>query len=204
VSRLFTQEDPIGIAGGLNLYGYANGDPINYSDPFGLTGCEKGDDDPKCEKGTILVISGEAAASFFSKSSVGLDRKPTTVPGILGAFGEVGLAFNLSTGASMPFAQVGGLSGHGKEVSVGFSLTFDGTLADVVDKSPEAMAGAGPVFANVGLDDTQLSLGLSLGIGRFIGVKKPIAAGGLASRGASGATIQRCTGMAVGLAPVCR
>ena len=35
---LFTQEDPIGIAGGLNLYGYANGDPINFSDPFGLKG----------------------------------------------------------------------------------------------------------------------------------------------------------------------
>lgn len=35
-NRRFTQEDPIGIAGGLNLYGYANGDPINYSDPFGL------------------------------------------------------------------------------------------------------------------------------------------------------------------------
>jgi uncharacterized protein RhaS with RHS repeats len=33
----FTQEDPIGIAGGLNLYGYANGDPINFSDPFGLS-----------------------------------------------------------------------------------------------------------------------------------------------------------------------
>jgi hypothetical protein len=32
----FTQEDPIGIAGGLNLYGFANGDPINFSDPFGL------------------------------------------------------------------------------------------------------------------------------------------------------------------------
>jgi RHS repeat-associated protein len=32
----FTQSDPIGLAGGLNLYGYANGDPINYSDPFGL------------------------------------------------------------------------------------------------------------------------------------------------------------------------
>jgi RHS repeat-associated protein len=32
----FTQQDPIGIAGGLNLYGYANGDPINFSDPFGL------------------------------------------------------------------------------------------------------------------------------------------------------------------------
>jgi uncharacterized protein RhaS with RHS repeats len=33
---LYTQQDPIGIAGGLNLYGYANGDPINFSDPFGL------------------------------------------------------------------------------------------------------------------------------------------------------------------------
>jgi RHS repeat-associated protein len=32
----FTQVDPIGLAGGINLYGYANGDPITYSDPFGL------------------------------------------------------------------------------------------------------------------------------------------------------------------------
>jgi hypothetical protein len=34
--RTHTQEDPIGLAGGLNLYGFANGDPINFSDPFGL------------------------------------------------------------------------------------------------------------------------------------------------------------------------
>ncbi len=32
----FTQEDPIGLAGGLNLYGFANGDPVTYSDPYGL------------------------------------------------------------------------------------------------------------------------------------------------------------------------
>jgi RHS repeat-associated protein len=35
-SGRFTQEDPIGIAGGLNLSGFADGDPVNYSDPFGL------------------------------------------------------------------------------------------------------------------------------------------------------------------------
>ncbi len=32
----FTQEDPIGLSGGLNTYGFASGDPVNYSDPFGL------------------------------------------------------------------------------------------------------------------------------------------------------------------------
>jgi RHS repeat-associated protein len=32
----FTQEDPIGLAGGVNLYGFANGDPVSYSDPYGL------------------------------------------------------------------------------------------------------------------------------------------------------------------------
>jgi RHS repeat-associated protein len=32
----FTQEDPIGIAGGLNVYGYANGDPVSYANPYGL------------------------------------------------------------------------------------------------------------------------------------------------------------------------
>lgn len=35
----FTQEDPIGLAGGLNIYGFAGGDPVDYSAPFGLLCC---------------------------------------------------------------------------------------------------------------------------------------------------------------------
>jgi RHS repeat-associated protein len=35
----FTQEDPIGLAGGVNVYGFAGGDPVNYDDPFGLKVC---------------------------------------------------------------------------------------------------------------------------------------------------------------------
>lgn len=40
-SGRFTQEDPIGLAGGINLYGFANGDPVTYSDPYGLAVCAR-------------------------------------------------------------------------------------------------------------------------------------------------------------------
>jgi RHS repeat-associated protein len=40
----FTQEDPIGLAGGLNAYGFAAGDPVSYSDPYGL--CPYGKENP--------------------------------------------------------------------------------------------------------------------------------------------------------------
>ena len=47
----FTQEDPIGLAGGLNLYGYANGDSINFSDPFGLCADSTKNKNGKCPRG---------------------------------------------------------------------------------------------------------------------------------------------------------
>jgi RHS repeat-associated protein len=49
----FTQQDPIGLAGGLNLYGFVSGDPVNFSDPFGLNPCEglEGEALEKCLEG---------------------------------------------------------------------------------------------------------------------------------------------------------
>jgi RHS repeat-associated protein len=56
----FTQEDPIGLAGGLNAYGFANGDPVSYSDPYGL--CPK-----EAEEGSVCLdyfIGAETALAF--------------------------------------------------------------------------------------------------------------------------------------------
>ena len=39
----FVSEDPIGVAGGINLYAFASNDPINGFDPFGLSECSEWD-----------------------------------------------------------------------------------------------------------------------------------------------------------------
>jgi len=38
----WTQEDPIGVAGGINLYGYVENNPVTLTDPFGLKVCFQG------------------------------------------------------------------------------------------------------------------------------------------------------------------
>lgn len=36
ILKRWISEDPIGVAGGVNIYGYVEGDPLMYSDPLGL------------------------------------------------------------------------------------------------------------------------------------------------------------------------
>ena len=63
---IFTQEDPIGLAGGLNLYGFAGGDPVNFVDPFGLRPCPPDNDciNPlKMTVGTINMVRGAAGTA---------------------------------------------------------------------------------------------------------------------------------------------
>jgi uncharacterized protein RhaS with RHS repeats len=95
---LYTQQDPIGIAGGLNLYGYANGDPVNYSDPYGL--CPIWVDGIPCfvQKG----LAG-AAVGGVAGAAVGATGGSFAVPGVGtvaggGGGAVVGAAVGLAAG----------------------------------------------------------------------------------------------------------
>ncbi len=80
-------EDPIGLAGGLNLYGFANGDPVNFSDPFGLKACDP-PDDPSCTGGEASTAS-EAAGKVvdFLESLPG--KAVSLLAEGVGAFGRI-------------------------------------------------------------------------------------------------------------------
>ena len=69
----FTQEDPIGLAGGLNLYGFGGGDPVNYSDPYGL--CPPSDTNLLDCPGIKQVVEvttqwGEEATIYWANQSL--------------------------------------------------------------------------------------------------------------------------------------
>jgi RHS repeat-associated protein len=66
----FLSQDPIGLAGGVNLYAYAGNNPASYSDPFGLC--------PGKEKsGTICIAFYIRSRTTLNGVLAGDDRGPS-------------------------------------------------------------------------------------------------------------------------------
>jgi RHS repeat-associated protein len=70
VSGRFTQQDPIGLAGGLNLYGFADGDPVNFSDPFGLSKCPPACDEVFEQLSQLAPAMERELATFLPRNAV--------------------------------------------------------------------------------------------------------------------------------------
>lgn len=77
VLRRFLSADPLGLAGGLNLYAYSNGNPLSYVDPIGL--CASSCDVWTRIGGFFQMIGGSAEAvigygfaAFAAETGVGI------------------------------------------------------------------------------------------------------------------------------------
>jgi RHS repeat-associated protein len=135
----FTQEDPIGLAGGLNLYGFAAGDPVSYQDPFGLCpksagGDGKTDTYDDCPKGTSGYdahqaqigkggLANDVAGAYHSCKESGPCK---AVAGVGAAIAGGWLVEGAAT--------IGGALFGGAEDAAGFQLTK--TVADHAASRP--------------------------------------------------------------------
>lgn len=95
----FTQEDPNGLAGGLNLYGFAGGDPVNFSDPFGLCPPENREDCTQAAVGSADIApstdEGQGLLESIAEGlkdlacTLGCQPVPTLRPEVVSALGAI-------------------------------------------------------------------------------------------------------------------
>ena len=141
----FTQVDPIGLGGGLNAYGFAGGDPVNYSDPFGLC--------PWC----WIVEGFERIGRGEDGSGVSLPHEETTVVGATVSYGPASLSVNSADGVMQQSLvapgetnlaitfDIGAKTGPSTKVAEGLSITASGDGVGLTVSHDKVMVNIGPM-----------------------------------------------------------
>ncbi len=88
-TQTFTQEDPIGLAGGLNAYGFASGDPVNFDDPFGLCPVTVEDPTPCPNAGPGTASGALRIAQQIAGMHLGAATAEFAAAGVVGAAAAV-------------------------------------------------------------------------------------------------------------------
>jgi RHS repeat-associated protein len=140
----FTQEDPIGLAGGMNLYGFGGGDAVNYSDPFGLCPDPRGGD--FCPGGQGLKSAGlfDPIVWLTGGIAAGIERGLAATGADAAASAGARVAANKVAGDAFrdDIASAFKKNGYGVDKEVGKKTPFGRRVIDVeVSKNGEVLGG---------------------------------------------------------------
>ena len=144
------QQDPIGIAGGANVYGFAGGDPVNFDDPFGLC----------CS--VHLNVSRGLSEAFLRG---GLEKAFTSGPKVSAGVTIAGVTASVSDGTGPTFST----STSPTEVGAGVSLTITAQIFE------SGTLGSNSINLGVGqhlgitISDSEISLNAGASVGGLPG-----------------------------------
>ncbi|HEV7589062.1 MAG TPA: RHS repeat-associated core domain-containing protein [Longimicrobium sp.] len=118
----FTQQDPIGLAGGVNVYGFAAGDPISYGDPYGLS-C-------KDKRGKVIPCPpSRGTAGEVSRNGGGRVQGPgsaTVTFGGLAAVAAYTIGYTVAGGVYMDSHGIGVYGKYGAAPGVDIAAGVEG------------------------------------------------------------------------------
>jgi hypothetical protein len=171
----FIEPDPIGPAGGINLYAYVNSDPINFIDPLGLVGVPAGSGEGASRQNSGSFVYGLTASANVVVSGIGARQESASLGRVLG--NDTGFTGQrdivIRTSLSEPAPVFGQPAASGLDVGVDVAFFgFVGTPRQLKNSIvPDASLGpvelkvfhrqGGGVFSGI----RGLSIGLGLGLG---------------------------------------